>query len=117
MKDPGGDFFAAWGGVASLQLTLSAAWTGARARGLAPEWIAERMSAATARLAGLERSKGKLAAGYDADIVIWNPDASFIVDPDKLFHRHHVTPYAGRELYGVVGATFVGGRQVFGDSL
>jgi allantoinase len=113
MKDTDGDFFAAWGGIASLQLSLSAVWTGARARGIAPERIAEWMSAGPARLAGLSDRKGKLVAGYDADVVIWNPDASFTVDTAKLLHRHKLTPYAGRELFGEVLATYVGGRRVF----
>ena len=115
LKDTGGDFFAAWGGIASLQVSLPAVWTGARARRLSPAWIAEKMSVATARLAGLHDRKGTLVPGYDADIVIWDPDESFVVDPSKLLHRHHLTPYAGRELFGVVRATYVAGRQVFGD--
>jgi allantoinase len=115
LKRTHGDFFAAWGGIASLQTSLAAVWTGARSRGVQPERIAEWMSAAPARLAGLAASKGAIAEGYDADIVIWNPDASFVVDPAKLFYRHRVTPYAGRELYGVVHSTYVGGRRVFGD--
>jgi len=114
MKETGGDFFSAWGGIASLQLSLSAVWTGARARGLKPERIAQWMSAAPARLAGLQNRKGALAAGYDADIVLWDPEARFVVDPTELLHRHKVTPYAGRELYGKVLATYVGGRRIFG---
>jgi allantoinase len=114
LKETGGDFFAAWGGIASLQLSLPAVWTGARARGARPERIAEWMSAAPARLVGLDRSRGALAAGYDADIVIWDPDARFTVDPARLLHRHRVTPYAGRELFGVVRATYVAGRLAFG---
>jgi allantoinase len=113
MKETGGDFFSAWGGIASLQLSLSAVWTGARSRGIAPDMIAEWMSAAPARLAGLEQKKGRLAADYDADIVIWNPDESFVVDPADLLHRHKVTPYAGRELFGRVRATYVGGQCAF----
>jgi allantoinase len=113
MKETAGDFFAAWGGIASLQLSLSAVWTGARSRAVAPERIAGWMSAGPARLVGLAERKGKLAAGYDADIVIWNPEASFTVDPAKLLHRHKLTPYAGRELFGEVLATYVGGRRVF----
>ena len=115
LKRTHGDFFAAWGGIASLQLSLAAVWTGARARKVAPERIAHWMSAAPARLAGLHATRGAIAEGHDADIVVWDPDASFVVDPAKLFHRHPVTPYAGRELYGVVRATYVGGRLVFGE--
>ena len=113
MKQTGGDFFSAWGGIASLQLSLAAVWTGARARGVAPDRMADWMSSSPARLAGLSGRRGTLAAGYDADIVVWDPEASFIVDPGALFHRHPVTPYAGRELFGVVRATYVGGRPVF----
>ncbi|MCR4341639.1 MAG: allantoinase AllB [Gemmatimonadaceae bacterium] len=117
MKRTHGDFFSAWGGIASLQLSLPAVCTGARVRDVPPERIAEWMSAAPARLAGLGDRKGAIAEGYDADIVLWDPDESFVVDPAKLFHRHTVTPYAGRELFGVVHTTYVGGRQVFGDRL
>ena len=110
MKATEGDFFAAWGGIASLQLSLSAVWTGARARGVGPERIAGWMSANTARLAGVDDRKGQLAAGYDADIIVWDPEAVFTVDANRLEHRHAVTPYAGRELFGRVHATYVGGR-------
>ena len=113
MKETEGDFFSAWGGVASLQLSLSAVWTGARDRGLKPERIAQWMSAAPARLAGLQSRKGALAAGYDADIILWDPEARFVVDPTELLHRHKVTPYAGREMFGKVAATYVGGRRIF----
>jgi allantoinase len=117
MKETGGDFFAAWGGIASLQLSLSAVWTGAHVRGGTIEQVAEWMCGATARLAGLADRKGRIATGYDADIVVWDPDLSFVVDPAKLLHRHRVTPYAGRTLYGVVRSTFVGGAQVFNSGL
>jgi allantoinase len=113
MKETEGDFFSAWGGVASLQLSLSAAWTGARDRGLEPERIAQWMSTAPARLAGLQSRKGALAVGYDADIILWDPEARFVVDPTELLHRHKVTPYAGREMFGKVAATYVGGRRIF----
>ncbi len=113
LKQTQGDFFSAWGGISSLQLSLSAVWTGARDRRLKPERIAQWMSVAPARLAGLQSRKGSLAAGYDADIVLWDPDARFVVDPTKLLHRHKLTPYAGRELFGKVTATYVGGKRIF----
>lgn len=114
LKATKGDFFAAWGGIASLQLSLPATWTGARSRGLKPARVVEWMSAAPARLAGLQDRKGALAVGYDADIVLWDPDARFVVNSDDLLHRHKLTPYAGRELFGKVSATYVGGRRIFG---
>jgi allantoinase len=70
------------------------------------------MSAGPARLVGLDGHRGALAPGYDADIVVWDPEASFVVDPERLHHRHRITPYAGRELFGVVRQTYVRGRRV-----
>ena len=115
MKETNGDFYSAWGGIASLQLSLAAVWTGARQRGVGPERIPEWMSAAPARLAGFQATKGAIAPGFDADIAIWDPDASFVVTPSSLLHRHKVTPYVDHELFGAVAATYVGGRRVYSD--
>jgi allantoinase len=108
-----GDFFRAWGGIASLELGLSVMWTAARERGIVLERLAGWMAAAPAALAGLSARKGRIAPGLDADLVVWNPDASFRVDAARLRQRHPITPYAGRELYGVVAATYLRGRAVF----
>jgi len=107
-----GDFLSAWGGISSLQLRLPAVWTGARARGHSPDRLAEWLAAAPARLAGLAR-KGAIAPGYDADFVVWRPEASFEVRPEELHHRHKLTPYAGRTLDGVVEATYLAGEKIF----
>ena len=114
LKQTHGDFFSAWGGIASLELSLPAVWTAARSRGAAAERIAEWMSAGPARLVRLDGRKGVIAAGYDADLVVWDPDVRFVVDPAALRQRHKITPYAGRELFGAVRATWVAGRLVFG---
>jgi len=108
-----GDFLGAWGGIASLQISLPAVWTEARSRGYALTHVAEWMCRGPAHLAGLEKRKGAIVAGCDADLVIWNPDAKFRVEPAHLYHRHKLTPYAGRELFGAVETTFLGGRKVF----
>jgi allantoinase len=71
------------------------------------------MSAAPARLAGRHRSKGRLAPGYDADLVVWDPGAPVTVSADALSYRHDITPYLGASLRGPVHRTFVRGREVY----
>lgn len=110
-----GGFRYAWGGIASLQLSLPAVWTGARERGFTIENLAEWMCAAPARLARLEGRKGRIAPGYDADLVIWDPEARFEVDPNTLCHRHKITPYSSHTLFGVVRRTLLRGETVYED--
>ena len=107
-----GDFFRAWGGISSLQLSLPVTWTEASARGYSLNQLAEWMCRGPARLAGLNR-KGAIEVGYDADFVIWEPDATFTVEPGSLCHRHPLTPYSGRQLRGVVHRTYLGGQRIY----
>ncbi len=135
MKCPG-DFMRAWGGIASLELSLAAVWSGVMSHvgadprvGLGADTrvrpheieytaLARWMSAAPAMLCGLADRKGRIAAGYDADLVIWDPDAEFTVDASRLHQRHPITPYAGRTLRGVVRTTILRGERVWdGDRL
>ena len=103
-----GDFGSAWGGIASLQLSLAVMWKEGRRHGIDTHRLTQWMSAAPARLAGLGRRKGAIAPGFDADIVIWNPDA----EPDELQHRHKLTPYRPEQFRGRVEATFLRGRKI-----
>ncbi|HUF14214.1 MAG TPA: allantoinase AllB [Longimicrobiales bacterium] len=107
-----GDFVAAWGGIASLELGLSVVWTGASRRGHGLDAIARWMSQGPARLAGLGRRKGGLVAGLDADVVVFDPEAERTVDATRLHQRHPVTPYAGEKLRGVVEATYLRGELI-----
>jgi allantoinase len=96
-----GDFGAAWGGISSLQLGLAVVWTQARRRGFVLADVARWMADGPARLAGLS-DRGRIEIGYAADLIAVDPDATFTVIPERLHHRHAVTPYAGRVLSGVV---------------
>jgi len=108
-----GDFIRAWGGIASLQLGLAAVWRDARERGYTPAHLAAWMSSAPARLAGLQARKGAIAPGHDADLAVFDPDAEFLVEPGRLFHRHPLSPYVGSVLPGVVTQTWLRGEKVF----
>jgi allantoinase len=109
-----GDFGAAWGGIASVQLGLPAMWTAARERGVGLPDVVRWMSTAPAALAGLP-GKGAIAPGNHADLLVFAPDQAFVVDPARLQHRHPVTPYAGRELTGAVRRVWLDGQTVVSD--
>ena len=106
-----GDFVAAWGGVAGLQLALPVVWSEAAQRGHSLVDIARWMSGGPARLARLAW-KGAIAAGRDADLVVFDDAAHTTVTPESIHHRHRVTPYAGETLRGAVVATYLRGQRI-----
>jgi allantoinase len=110
-----GNFMAAWGGISSLQLTLSIVWTDAQPRGIALETIFQLLSSGPAELVGLDDRKGRIALGHDADLIVWDPKAEWIVRAEQLHHRHKLTPYDGERLRGRVLRTYVRGKPVFRD--
>jgi allantoinase len=108
-----GNFQTAWGGVAGLQLALPVVWTQAKARGHTLVDVARWMAERPAKLAGLQGRKGVIAAGADADLVVLDAEAVREVTPERIRHRHNVTPYRGEQLAGVVCATYLRGEKVW----
>lgn len=108
-----GDFATAWGGIASLQLALPVLWTAARRRGAGLNDMARWLSANPAKLAGQAGRKGRIAPGFDADLVVFDAEQTFVVREEMLWHKHKVSPYLWQELTGVVELTFLAGELVF----
>jgi allantoinase len=108
-----GSFLEAWGGIASLQLALPVVWSEASRRGVSINSIARWMSEQPAKLAGLAHRKGAIKIGNDADLVVFDPDATTTVDATRLEHRHPITPYHGKDLRGAVRTTFLRGAKIF----
>jgi allantoinase len=109
-----GDLRAAWGGIASLQLLLPATWSSVDwCVGFPREHVVAAMTTRPADLVGLADRKGAIAPGRDADLVIFDPDAEFVVTPKTLRHRHKATPYLGHRLRGVIETTYLRGRKIY----
>jgi allantoinase len=109
-----GDFGKAWGGIAGLEVSLPAVWTGARARGYSLADVVRWMSSSPAAWAGLA-SKGAIRVGADADLVAFAPDDERVIDATELQHRNRVSAFEGHVLLGAARATWVGGVQVHGE--
>src|SRR5260370_25811785 len=92
---------------------MTVMWTEAQRRVFTLVDIARWMSEGPARLAGCSARKGRIAVGYDADLVVFDPDADFLVTKERLYYRHPVSPYLGQRLRGVVKAAYLRGELVF----
>lgn len=110
-----GDFGTAWGGVAGLQVGLSAMWTEARDRGIALAEVVRWMSSEPARVADVP-GKGSIAPGQDADLAVFAPEEAVRVEARSLAHRNPVSAYDGADLFGRVRRTILRGADVGPDS-
>ena len=130
-----GDFFSAWGGVSSVGLGLPILWTDREARGFGILDVVKWCCHNPAKQVGLEHRKGAIAVGMDADITVFDDEASFEVclkftclfylsydfskltyvqvQTDTMLFRNKCSPYQGKTLKGVVRQTWLAGRPVF----
>lgn len=108
-----GNFQKAWGGIAGLQFLLPSVWTPASERGFTEEKVLNLLTSRVAEFVGLQNSKGKIAEGFDADLIVWNPKMRYELDKSMIRHRHKATPYEGKTFAGMVEQTYVQGTRVF----
>ncbi|KAI0294990.1 allantoinase [Russula brevipes] len=108
-----GDVMGAWGGVSTLGFGLSLLWTEGRKRNVPIGTILGWVSEKTASHAGLGDRKGKIAVGYDADLVVWDPDVQYTVTKETIQFKNKVTPYEGLVLSGRVEQTILRGHPIY----
>jgi allantoinase len=107
-------FFQVWGGISGCQTVLQLLLTeGYEKRHLPLPRIAALASENIARRFGLLGSKGRLALGADADLVLVNVQSRGQLLAGDLFYRHKHSPYIGMMLRGKIVRTLVRGKTVF----
>ncbi|WP_130861308.1 allantoinase AllB [Bacilliculturomica massiliensis] len=108
------DIFRTPAGLAGIETTYQILFSeGVVRRGMSIEQFVRLSSENAARRYGLYPRKGALAAGSDADIVIFDPAAEWVVDPGRLKQKLPFTPYAGMRIVGKVVTTIVNGIEVY----
>lgn len=107
-----GNLMKAWGGIAGLQFLLPTAWTAMKGT-MSIEKFIPLLTAHPASFLQVENRKGKIAVGYDADLVVWNPEGQFEVKAKDILHRYDCSPYSGQQLSGTVKQTIVNGITVY----
>jgi len=105
------EFADAPNGIVGLETALSVNLTWlVKSRIVDLTTLIERMSTAPAKIFHLPG--GSLRKGSVGDVTVFDPDATWTVDPKRFVSKGRNTPYAGRELTGLVHYTIVGGRVV-----
>jgi allantoinase len=113
-KDDPDNIWLAKSGFGGTEYLLSGVLTEGSRRGMSYNHMAELLSFNPAQRFGL-LNKGDIAPGYDADIVLVNPAASFIVHAAESESQQGYTPFEGTELSGRVKNTFLRGALIYGD--
>ena len=99
-------------GMVGLETLLAASLTGLYHTGkLGLPAIIRKMTANPADI--LHVSRGRMAVGTDADLVIFDLDQEWVVDPAQFASKGRSTPFAGKTLKGRVKYTIAGGDIVY----
>ncbi len=110
-----GSFKKAWGGIAGLQFLLPASWTALQEH-ISLEKFIPLLTEQPAKFLKIDDRKGFIKKGYDADFVVWAPGENFVVTEDMILHKHKITPYIGKQLGGIVHATYINGELIFSNN-
>ena len=108
------DIWLAKSGFGGTEWLLSGLYSEGTKRGLSANRVAELLCWNPARRFGVKQ-KGDIAEGYDADLVLLDPDESFVVRAADSESGQGYTPFEGQELRGRVKHTFLRGEQVYSD--
>ncbi len=104
-------------GLTGVQTLFPVVASEARQRGFSWSQIARWTSEAPAHLWHLDRTKGSIRVGCDADLIFYDPDRTWILQPEDILHTEHWSPFVGKKFQGRVVRTMVRGETVYQEVL
>ncbi len=113
LSEKEGTYVKAPSGLPSIQQSLPVLLTIAAEEEIPLTRIASVFSEKASEIYGIDR--GKIAAGYDADLVIFDYDKTFTVKNEDQYSKCGWTPYEGETLRGVIETVLIDGKKVLTD--
>ena len=110
-----GDFTGLPYGLAGVEARLPVVLSLGHARGVPLERLADLVSTGPARAFGLYPTKGAIVPGADADLVVWDPNHEWTVEPSSFHDGTGDTPYDGLRLRGRVRSVIRGGELLVAE--
>ena len=105
--------FGAWGGISGIQNTMQVVFSeGVAKRGYSPTLLARALSEGPARAFGIYGKKGAIEVGFDADLVILDPEKEWEITPESLYYVNKISAFVGLKGIGFPVCTVVRGRIV-----
>lgn len=100
-------------GISAFETAFSLSYTALVRTGILSEsQLADKMSKNPAEILNF-KTKGKIKAGNDADIVIMDINNEYVIEPSEFYSKAKFTPAKGKRVYGNTVSCIVGGNVVF----
>lgn len=86
---------------------------GVKKRNLKPSLLAAALSTNPAKRWGLYGRKGDIKPGFDADLIIFDPEKSWLIDQNQLYYKVKLTAFHGLSGKGKIERTLIRGQEVY----
>ena len=106
------DFSKIPNGAVGIEERMTMVYQGVVAGRFSPSRFVDLVSTTPAKLFGLYPEKGNIAVGSDADLVLWNPDATTTVTQSALHHGGDYSLYEGQQVRGLPGTVLSRGEVI-----
>ncbi|BDD86185.1 allantoinase AllB [Desulfofustis limnaeus] len=108
--------FGAWGGLSGIQSLFQVMFDqSVHKKGLSPSVVARCLAEGPAKAFGIYGKKGAIALGFDADLVLVDPDRQWLITEDSLEYLNKISAFCGVTGKGLPVCTVLRGQVVFND--